>query len=665
SGYTNRHALSGLFVVLLSISDGANQYALVTVTEDNTGSYDFNGNAKAIQLPNGLTEEQQVGFAILNYTSGVSLATSSLVGGSPSDPIQKITESGVDYYFFKQGAYRIFVVDPLEHISNGVYQADNSSVASETLTSGVVLNVTSVLAHKPRRKVSGTLVDAFTTVAVSGAQVELLKRVNQNLVSVYRDYDIISTTTRLNPAAHLLVAPLNTDSSGQYSFENIDPGDYVLRITRNGYEDQLIDITVPWNSNVVANSNLIPNNGRGNLEGRVLLAGGHPFTGTYAIELVHPVSGVRPTTGVQPASLTNGAAIWSGTSQYSIFSVNAGQWKVKFTSAGYKSVEGLVNIPANGKVVFDIITAIPDSQGPANIRGVVRNAFNNKPVRGLTVRIRPGLNIKSGPYALDGNNQTIPAVNTDSNGVYLIPNVPAGNYTLEVSGTGTANNITETYITTYATVISAGSNTPSSQDVLVSPVLGDNEIRIVLQWQTNDPRDLDSHFEFGNKDCRIKGTLTNKHTCQIYWKWKKPNSSYDPLFSGLTLGDASLDYDVVTGYGPETITINNSIWTFTGPNTNRMGYTVFNWSQRYYSSKTIKDSRATVRVYKKDGLVRTYNAGNSEVNLWWPLFCINKSTKAIVDVGQAGCSASDFVNDPGIWDGRCDNNNHSDTNCHY
>lgn len=664
TGYTTRHPLSGLFTVLLSISDGTNDYALVSITDAN-GSYDFNGNSKLIQLPNGLTEEQKVGYAIQNFASAGLLSNSSLVGSDPNSVVQKITEGGTDYYFLKQGAYRIFVVDPLDHISSGVYQADNSSVASETLTSAVVLNVNSILAHKPRRKISGTITDAFSTVSISGAQVELLKRVNNNLISVFKDYDVISNISRLNPSAHQQVQPVNTDSSGSYSFVNIDPGDYVIRISRNGYEDQLIEITVPWNSDSVANTNLIPNNGRGDLEGRVLLAGGHPFTGTYAIELVHAVTGVRPTTGVQPASLTSGAAIWSGTSQYNIFSVNAGQWKVKFTSAGYKSVEGLVNIPANGKVVFDIITAIPDSQGPANIRGVVRNAFNNKPVSGLTVRIRPGINIKSGPYALNANNQTIPAVTTDSNGVYLITNVPAGNYTLEVSGTGTANGITEPYITTYATVISAGTNTPASQDVLISPVLGDNEIRIVLQWQTNDPRDLDSHFEFGNKDCRIKGTLTNKHTCQIYWKWKKPNSNYDPLFSGLNLGDASLDYDVVTGYGPETITIKDSIWTFTGPNANRFGYGIFNWSQRYYSNKTIKDSRAIVRVYKKDGLVRTYNAGNSEINLWWNLFCINKTTKAIVDVGQPGCNLADFINDPGRWDGQCDNNNPSDISCHY
>lgn len=664
TGYTTQHPLAGLLVVFLSVVDGSNQYALVTTT-DNVGSYDFNASVKVVPLPNGLTEEQQVGYAISNFASSQTLASSSLVGTDPSAVVQKITEGGVDYYFFKQGAYRIFIVDPLDHISTGVYQANNSSVASDTLTSGVVLNVTSILAHKPRRKISGTLTDAFSTVVLSGAQVELLKRVNGNLISVYKDFDVISNLSRLNPSAHQLVSPITTNLNGQYSFENIDPGDYVLKITKSGYEDQILDINVPWNSDAVANTILIPNNGRGDLEGRVLLAGGHPFTGTYAIELIHPISGVRPTSGVQPASLTNGAAVWSGTSQYNIFSVNAGQWKVKFTSAGYKSVEGLVNVPVNGKVVFDIITAIPDSQGPANIRGIIRNAFNNKPVQGLTVRIRPGINIKTGPYALDANNQTIPAVTTDSNGVYLIPNVPAGNYTLEVSGTGRANNITEPYITTYATVISAGSNTPSSQDVLISPVLGDNEIRIVLQWQTNDPRDLDSHFEFGNKDCRIKGTLVNKHTCQIYWKWKKPNSNFDSQFSGLNLGDASLDYDVVTGYGPETITINNSIWSFTGPNATRMGYSVFNWSQRYYSTKTIRDSRAVVRVYKKDGLVRNYNAGNSEINLWWPLFCINKTTKAITDVGQAGCSANDFIHDPGIWDGRCDNNNPNDTNCYY
>ncbi len=664
TGYTSRHPLQGLFVVLVTINDGTNNYALVTTT-DATGNYDFNGNVKAVQLPNGLTEEQKVGYAIQNFASAPTLASSSIVGTDPSATIQKITVSGVDYYFLKQGAYSVFIVDPLDHISTGLYQADNNSVAVSTLDPSAVLNVTSVLAHKPRRKLSGNVTDAFTTIAAQGATVKLRKRVSGNLVNVYKDYDIISTSTRLSTSAHELVADKTTDTNGYYEFINIDPGDYVLIISKTGYEDQVIDVTVPWNGNATVSTTIVPNTGRGDLEGRVLLAGGFPFTGTYAIELVNPVSGVRPTTGVNPASLTSGPAVWSGTSQYNIFSVNAGQWKVKFTAAGYKSVEGIVNIPANGKAVFDIITAIPDSQGPANIRGVVRNAFNNKPVSGLTVRLRPGINITSGPYALDANNQTIPAVTTDSYGNYVITNVPAGNYTLEVSGTGTANNITEPYITTYKTVISAGTNTPASQDVLISPQLGPTEMRIVLQWNTNDPRDLDSHFEFGDKNCRIKGTLTNKHTCQVYWKWRKVTSQRDSSFSGLTLGDGSLDYDVVTGYGPETITVKNSMWTFTGPYANRYGYGVFNWSQRYYSTKTIKDAQAVVRVYKNTGLVRTYVAGSGQVNLWWNLFCIDKATKAIIDVGQPGCSATDFINDPGVWDNYCDNNNPSDIACHY
>ncbi len=664
TGYTSRHALPGLFVVLLSISDNNQNYALITLS-NASGQYNFDGNSKVVPLPNGLTEEQQVGFAIQNFAASSNLSSSSIVGTDPASAVQKIIQDGTEYYFFKQGVYRIFIVDRLDHISTGVYQADNSTVASDTLHSGVVLNITSVLSHKPRRKITGTVTDAFSTGAVSGAQVELLKRYNNNLVSVFKDFDIISNQNRLSDAAHQQVSPTTTNSNGNYEFSNIDPGNYVIRISRNGYEDQLIEIEVPWNNNTVASTVLVPNNGRGDLEGRVLLAGGQPFTGTYAIELVNPNTGIRPTTGVQPSSLTSGAATWSGTSLYNIFSVNAGQWKVKFTAAGYKSVEGIVNIPSNGKAIYDIITAIPNAQGPANIRGVVRNAFNNKPVSGLTVRIRPGINITSGPYALNANNQTIAAVTTDSNGIYLIPNVPSGNYTLEVSGKGTANNLTEDYITTYRTVISAGTDTPSSQDVLISPILGPNEIRIVLQWQTNDPRDLDAHFEFGNKNCRIQGTLTNKHTCQIYWKWKKPNSNYDSQFSGLALGDVSLDYDVVRGYGPETITINNSIWSFTGPNANRMGYGIFNWSQRYYSRKTIYDARASVRVYRHDGLVRTYNAGVSQNQLWWNLFCVDKSTKVIRDVGQAGCSATDFINDPGRWDGYCDNNNPSDRTCHY
>ena len=375
-------------------------------------------------------------------------------------------------------------------------------------------------------------------------------------------------------------------------------------------------VTVPsTGSATVANAQIVLDGPRGNLSGRIVIAGGAPFTGTYTLEIVNPNTGTRPTSPVAPASLSSGTSAFTNVPNYSIFSINPGTWKVKFASAGYVPVEGIVTIQPSATTNFDIVTMIPGTQTPASISGRLLNAFTNQAITaGLTVRIRPGINATNGPYALDANNQTIGAVTSAADGSYVIPNVPAGNYTVEVSGTG--------FLTTYETVISAGANS-SNQNILVSPSLGADEVRIVLSWNAT-PKDVDSHLEYGNSAC-----LDGGKKCQVVWNQKSRLG-----------GDLTLDVDVVTGFGPETTTLKGTVWT--SPIVTRLGYSLYNWS----NDASMSVSGSTVKVYKASGLVRTYNSGPAQVGRWWQIFCFDKATKNITDVGQPGCSASDFFNAP-------------------
>jgi uncharacterized protein YfaP (DUF2135 family) len=223
--------------------------------------------------------------------------------------------------------------------------------------------------------------------------------------------------------------------------------------------------------------------------------------------------------------------------------------------------------------------------------------------------------VKSGPYAIDANGVTIPSVKTSTDGSYAIPSVPPGNYTLEVSGAGKRGNCTsiqENYSTTYRTVVSAGSETPANQNILVTPILGENEMRVVLTWGSK-PRDLDSHMQYG--------TGAND---RIVWNNKTPLGS----------GNGSLDYDITTGYGPETITVQGSIW-----NQPNRYYSVYNWS----GESSMGISGANVRVFKGSvGEVRSYSIAPNHSNRWWKLFCIAQD-KSITDVGVGSCNATQFI----------------------
>jgi hypothetical protein len=646
------YGVSGLFAVMLGNTDASgNAVAHITLTS-NTGAYSFDGNSKVVTLPplstlcsnaaliqsaTGSTltslsdstnprcsdagDSLRVAYAISQYNSAKLLSdvTNNVTANDANAPVCSGSNcagaAANNGYQFRGASYNIIIVDPLKHMSASSTRADNSSVAH-----GGTLTVTNTVLHLPRRTVTGSITDAISTAGIAGATVELGIDTDSNPNTITfgttrRDQATIPNSSRLTVNDEV-VPSVTTDANGNYSFSNLDPGNYVLRVSKNGYVTQIISVTVPSTGPAtVSNIQIVQDGPRGNVAGRVVLAGGTPFTATYTLEMVHPTAGTRPTAPIQPASLTSGTTVYSNAPNYSIFQVNPGQWKIKFASPGYVPVEGVVTIQGNATTNFDIVTMIPGTQAPAPISGRLVNAFNNTSITtGLTLTLRPGINNTSGGLAIDANGQTIAPVVSAADGTYVIPNVPAGNYTVQVSGSG--------YVTTYQTVISAGANS-ANQNIFVSPSLGADEVRIVLAWGAI-PKDLDSHLEYGDSACSDGGKK-----CQVVWN--------DKIKIG---GDLKLDVDDVDGFGPETVTVKGATWLKP-----RRGYSVFNYNTVNMPSNpgSISTSGATVKVFKSTGLVRTYVAGPAQVNAWWQIFCLD-SNKNLIDVGQAGCSASNFFN---------------------
>jgi uncharacterized protein YfaP (DUF2135 family) len=647
SGYTNKgNAIPGLVTVMLNSKDAAgNPVAHIAITGAD-GSYEFTD--LHVVLPSTLSSDaQRVAYAVGEFTkclANQSSAMKSQSGGAygtcntGTNAILTTSTGGTEpiyldggKFFFKEGSYSVFTVDPKQHMDSSLTVIDNKTMAvNASAGMTAVANGTSLVSHLPRRKISGTVSDAISTGLVSGATLKLCTAIDANNTCTFarRDNENIPSTSRLIGGDET-VPTVTSGVDGTYSFNNIDPGTYKIQVLKDGFVTSVIEVVVPkdgtglTNGNELTNVNpkIIKDGARGNIRGVVKIAGGFPFTGPYSIEVIHPVSGIHPTSGVIPAGIQSGSVTFGpNASQFNIYSVNPGEWRVRFVAAGYKTVEGLVTVQSDATTNFEVVTMIPDSQPPASVTGVVRSAMNNRPVAGLTVTLRPGLNVQSGSLAIDVNGVTLPTVTTQADGSFVIPNVPAGNYTVEIGGNGTCNGVTDSYATTYGTVISAGTDTPSSQDFLISPKLGTDEVRIVLSWGAQ-PKDLDSHLEYGSA-----------RPNQVVWDAKNKLG-----------GDLTLDIDVVTGYGPETVTMKGSVWSQA-----RRGYSVYNWTkgQRDSNATTIANSGAVVRVFKgSQGLVRTYVAGPGQTELWWQIFCLD-TNKNIVDVGQPGCSAGDFFNSP-------------------
>jgi len=200
------------------------------------------------------------------------------------------------------------------------------------------------------------------------------------------------------------------------------------------------------------------------------------------------------------------------------------------------------------------------------------NALNRNPIPGAAVEI-PNI----GSYV------------TDNKGKITFPKIPDGNYTLVFSKEG--------FITT-----------PIDFRVLlggvdfnwysISPGFSGKDFRIVLEWGER-PADLDLHFVKTGGSGNYHISFVNMHTAED--------------------GNAVLDRDDTSGYGPETITIGkteaNAVYScYIHDYTNRDNTASNQMAQR----------GAVVRVYSLNRLMYTFRIPANGTGTKWNVFNIER-----------------------------------------
>lgn len=216
-------------------------------------------------------------------------------------------------------------------------------------------------------------------------------------------------------------------------------------------------------------------------------------------------------------------------------------------------------------------------------KGEIKDAITGKAVTDAKIRVRKGWNNYSGDYISDDSGYEVQAF-SNSYGFFEII-LPVGNYTIEI--------IKDNYIVGYFNTVSTRNNIESSDITYsLSPVLPENEYRIVLTWD-GSPRDLDSHL-----------TYYNSGNLQFHVFYGHRSGYYNDVEI------ASLDLDDTDGYGPETVTI-----TVNADMGGEFRYSVHNFSNETPISK----SNAVVRVYKGNTLVQKaiYAPIDATENVWY------------------------------------------------
>jgi hypothetical protein len=282
-------------------------------------------------------------------------------------------------------------------------------------------------------------------------------------------------------------------------------------------------------------------------------------------------------------------------------------YKIKFTKEGYLPAEYYnISVGLFENIILETVLQIDENySGNGDISGTIKNALTGLGVEGARLYLRKGINVISGSY--------LETTLTDNSGYYQFSDIEAGNYTIETSKSG--------YNKTYFSAICLGNSNNGNQDATISPVLNQEEIRIVLTWGVF-PYDLDSH---------LTGPLSDGERFHMYYPLAGNSSPWPSV--------VNLDLDDVWSYGPETTTLYEQI-----SGIYRFSVHDFSNLSSTYSFE-LSNSSAQVRVYSSSGLLASFNIPpNKEGTLWTVFEMSNGIITAINDLSYASDPSS--INKP-------------------
>lgn len=275
--------------------------------------------------------------------------------------------------------------------------------------------------------------------------------------------------------------------------------------------------------------------------------------------------------------------------------LQAGTYHVAISADGYKPFAYADVVVTEEEVKYlDIAMLVEESDNSTELSGYAINALTGDNISDVTVKLRPGWNRKTGALAKIYGTDTDAVTTTNSYGCYSLE-MEEGTYTAEFSKEG--------FVTGYANVVCFEGNS-TSQDGSMTPILNENEYRIVLTWG-EDPWDLDSHLSGPRNE--------EGDRFHVYFSNRSATASTED--GNVTV--AKLDHDDTSSYGPETITLiklsNDSVYH----------YAVHDYTNKYSSeSKALSMSGAKIVVYHGNSVIATFNVPINKVGTVWNVFDI-------------------------------------------
>ncbi|WP_169907692.1 carboxypeptidase regulatory-like domain-containing protein [Priestia abyssalis] len=323
-------------------------------------------------------------------------------------------------------------------LAPGQYQVRASAVNFGTNTVGatVISNATTItnipLQPNPGR-ITGTLTDSLTGTGISGATVQLINSSGT----------VVNTTI--------------TNGNGTYLFESVVPGSYSVVFTANGYSSSTVGAIVNSNQTTVINAALSR------------MAGA--LSGTVVNNSNVGIEGAQVT--VFQNNIPVATAVTDSNGDYLIPNLASGDYVVVASAENF-AAQTLAAMIIDGQITLLNFTLQPN---PGTLTGQVTDS-NGTPIIGATVSVQLST----------GTGIIIASAVTDSNGIYTIPGLSSGTYTVNatapnfqtaISGAVISPNATTTV--NFALAPNPGAITGQITDAQTgTPIAGANvEVRVV------------------------------------------------------------------------------------------------------------------------------------------------------------------------------------------
>ena len=269
---------------------------------------------------------------------------------------------------------------------------------------------------------------------------------------------------------------------------------------------------------------------------------------------------------------------------YTFPNILSGDYEIVFDYNGYILATGSASVDVETTSTYQKVEMVPDGVEAGTFTGNIKDAVSGSVISNSTVKIYSGFNSTS----------TLISTNTLS-GSNFDYELDPGYYTIVVQ----KNDYIDAMYT-----ISVGSDRTTNKDLIISPTIGEGEIRVVLSWGAS-PSDLDSHMT----------------------KVKNDSNVYHIYYGDSSSSEGSLDTDDTSSYGPETITLNNMEIA--------SGVDYYYYVHNYSGYPSFSNSNAKVEIYYGNQTYTAYVPSGSGDS--WKVFDINN--------GQISICQTDCISD--------------------